>query len=209
MPSHSDSVGTVVEDRVLLVRALQVVVGDARAEVVDVVEADVAGAELQHPRQLQVGAAAQRRLGVAPVLAALPVGVLELVLDVEQPDPGRAGEQRGQPDDEQVVAPADQPAQRRRSAPRAPRWSRSRCGACAGARRGRRCAGRSPSRRSARCRTSRAGCASGGRPGARAASSAWYSLDGQRVDVADAATLEVAGGGVVDRVVVLPAHERR
>ena len=32
------------------------------------------------------------------------------MLDVEQPDPDRAGEQRRQAEDEQVVAPADQPA---------------------------------------------------------------------------------------------------
>jgi len=77
-----------------------------------VVQADVAREELEHLRQLQVGAASQRRLGVAPALGALPVGVLELVLDVEQPDAGRAGEEHGWGLHEQEVAPADQPAER-------------------------------------------------------------------------------------------------
>ena len=55
-----------MEDLVLVVGALQVVVGDLGAQVVDVVEADVAGEELERLRQLQVGAAAQRRVRVAP-----------------------------------------------------------------------------------------------------------------------------------------------
>src|SRR5205823_5214055 len=62
-----------VEDRILLVGALQVVVGDACVEVVHVMEADVAGEELKHPRQAQVGAATQRRFPVTPVLGTLPV----------------------------------------------------------------------------------------------------------------------------------------
>jgi hypothetical protein len=57
-----------VEDRVLVVGTLQVVVRDARAEVVHVVQADVPREELQHLRQLEVGAAPQRRVGIAPVL---------------------------------------------------------------------------------------------------------------------------------------------
>ena len=47
-----------MEDRVLLVRPTQVVIGYARAEVVHVVVADVSGAELKRPGQLEVGAAA-------------------------------------------------------------------------------------------------------------------------------------------------------
>jgi len=67
---------------------LEVVVGDPRVEVVNVMQADVAGEELQHRRQLQVRAAAQRRVGVVPAVGVLPVGVLELMLNVEQPDAG-------------------------------------------------------------------------------------------------------------------------
>src|SRR3712207_6141681 len=74
----------VAEELELLMAALQVVVRDPRAEVVDVVVADVPAEPLQHLRQLEERAAADRRVGVVPALAALPVGVLELVLDVEE-----------------------------------------------------------------------------------------------------------------------------
>ena len=84
--------GDLLEDLVLVVGALQVVVGDAGAQVVDVVEADVAGEELEGLRELQVAAAAQRRLRVVPGVAVLPVDVLELVLDEEEPDAGGAGD---------------------------------------------------------------------------------------------------------------------
>ena len=67
--------------------ALQVVVRDARVEVMDVVKADVSGEELEHLGQLQVGAAAQGGIGVVPIVGVLPIRILELVLDVEQPDP--------------------------------------------------------------------------------------------------------------------------
>src|SRR6266513_4012664 len=69
-----------VEEGVLVMGPLQVVVRDACAEVVDVVQADVAGEELEHLRQLQVRRALERGVGVAPFLAPFPVGVLELVL---------------------------------------------------------------------------------------------------------------------------------
>jgi hypothetical protein len=44
----------VMEDRALVVGALEVVVGDLGAEMVNVMEADVAGEELEELRQLQV-----------------------------------------------------------------------------------------------------------------------------------------------------------
>ena len=103
--------GDGLEDGVLVVRALEVVVGDPRVEVVHVVQADVAGEELQRLRELEVGAAAQRRVGERPGLGVLPVGVLELVLDVEEEDARRAAQPHGGHLHEQVLAPADQPAQ--------------------------------------------------------------------------------------------------
>src|SRR4051794_25722800 len=44
--------GHVVEHRHLVVRALQVVIGDPGVQVVDVMEPDVAGEELEHLREL-------------------------------------------------------------------------------------------------------------------------------------------------------------
>ena len=62
--------------------------------------------------ELQIRAATQRRLGIAPLIVALPVGVLKLVLDVEQPDADRARQQRRWRPHDKEVLPADQPAQR-------------------------------------------------------------------------------------------------
>ena len=77
------------EDGVGVVGALQVVVRDPGVEVMDMMQTDVAGEELQQLRELQIRAATQRGLGIAPLTLALPVGVLKLVLDVEQPDADR------------------------------------------------------------------------------------------------------------------------
>ena len=76
----------------------------------DVVIADVARAESQEGRQLQKGASAQCGVGVVPVAGVLPVGVLELMLDIEEPDADRTREQRGRSKHEQVVEPAYEPA---------------------------------------------------------------------------------------------------
>src|ERR1041384_2563302 len=74
----------VLEGRVLPVAALQLVVRDPGAQVVHVVEADVPGKPLQPPGQPEVGAPHARRGSVVPLRPAPPVGVLELMLHVEQ-----------------------------------------------------------------------------------------------------------------------------
>ena len=58
----------------------------------NVVKTDIAGKPLQYARQLVERAALQRRRDVAPVLAALPVNVLKLVLDVKHPNARAAGD---------------------------------------------------------------------------------------------------------------------
>ena len=70
----------------------------------------------------------QGRVGVAPALAGLPVGVLELVLDVEEEDAGDAGEDRGRHLHQQPGGRADDPDRSRRAAGRARCWSARRCG---------------------------------------------------------------------------------
>src|ERR1700710_128103 len=102
----------VVEDLVLVVGPLEVVVGDLGAEVVDVVEADVAGEELEQLRQLQIGAALQGSVVVAPVLRVLPVDVLELVLDIEHPDAHGPGDDRGRHLHQQPGDRTDEPEDR-------------------------------------------------------------------------------------------------
>src|SRR5260221_1190784 len=65
-----------LEKRVGLVTLLEIVVGNARAEVMDVVKADVPGEPLQNSRQLGERAALKRRRRVIPGVSALPVNVL-------------------------------------------------------------------------------------------------------------------------------------
>ena len=131
------------------------------------------------------------------------------MLDVEQPDArGACEQQRGGP--ARAGTRSSRSASRaRRRARRGPRWCRSRCGAYAGARRGRPAAGRSAARRSARSRTSPAGCETACRPSCARGGSASNSATVSVRDVATAAAVEIARGGVVDRVVVAPAQEGR
>lgn len=75
-----------VKHRIRAMAAFEVVVGNPGAEMVDVVEPNIAGKPLQDLRQFVEGAALQGGGGVIPVGAAFPINVLELVLDVEHPD---------------------------------------------------------------------------------------------------------------------------
>jgi hypothetical protein len=75
--------------RVLAKRLAEPVAGDPAAQMMDVMDADVRREPAQHGRQIIVRAAVQRAGVEVPVRAPLPVGVLELMLDIEQPDTGR------------------------------------------------------------------------------------------------------------------------
>src|SRR5690606_4444965 len=66
-------VNDTLEQLVLLVARLQVVVGYPGAQVMDVVEPDVAGDPLQHLGELVVRAALHRRERVVPLRGVLPV----------------------------------------------------------------------------------------------------------------------------------------
>ena len=56
---------------------------------VDMVHPDIGGEPTQDVRQVIMGAAVQRRLVKIPARVLGPEGILELVLDVEQPDSNR------------------------------------------------------------------------------------------------------------------------
>ncbi len=58
------------------------------------VHPDIGGEPTQDVRQVIMGAAVQGRLVKTPALVTGPEGVLELVLDVEQPDANRTCEKR-------------------------------------------------------------------------------------------------------------------
>src|SRR5260221_12542259 len=65
---------------------LEIVVWDARSQVVDVMVADVPAEPLQHPGQLVERAPGERGLDGIPALVLRPIYVLVLVLHVEKPD---------------------------------------------------------------------------------------------------------------------------
>ena len=79
-----------------VVAALEVVVRNLRAEMMQVVIADVPREPLENAREFVERTPLQCRRRVVPVLSPLPIGVLELVLHVKQPDAGRRGEQHDQ-----------------------------------------------------------------------------------------------------------------
>ena len=72
-----------IEERVRLVAFLEMVVRNARAEVMNVMKPDIAGKPLQDSRQLVERASLQRRRRVVPILGARPIGAVELMLHVE------------------------------------------------------------------------------------------------------------------------------
>ena len=187
--------------------ALEVVVGDAGGEVVDVVQADIAGEELQHLRQLQVRAALQRRLVVAPRTRSSPS---------RRPRTG-AGRRRAR---SRPTPPASRTALTSRKSPSPATSTATRSQSPVRDRCAKRCVGSAavavrdePRRqhhrdRSARARTSPPGCGTAGSPAAAPRSATVFG-DGERQHVPDAAPVEVAGSRVMDGVVVAPADKRR
>ena len=91
----------ILEEGVRMVAALQVVIGNTWVEVVDVVVADVSGEPLKDSRKVVVAASSHGGGRVVPVVTGGPVRVLELVLDVEQPETEkRSNGHHGQLDNE-------------------------------------------------------------------------------------------------------------
>jgi hypothetical protein len=92
----------------------QTVEGDAAGEMVDVVHPDVGAEPADHARQDVVAAPVKRRIVEGPVVLAVPVGVLELVLDVKNHTPSEGRDQGGRKEDQQeqlhAHCPDQQPA---------------------------------------------------------------------------------------------------
>src|SRR6266850_2815305 len=80
-----------LEEWVRFVASLQVVIGNARAQMVNVVKADVTREPLKNFRQLVERTALKRRGGEVPIFAAFPINPFELMLDVEEPYAGGTG----------------------------------------------------------------------------------------------------------------------
>ena len=111
--------GGVLEEGMGMVAALQVVVWNTRVEVVDVVVADVSRKPLENPWEVVVAAPGHGGGRVVPILTGGPIRVLELVLDVEQPETkersdGHHGQLNDEPRQESKDhAHADAPAEQR------------------------------------------------------------------------------------------------
>ena len=96
-----------LEQRYRLMAFLQVVVGNPRSQVMNVMKPYAAGEPLQDLGQLVEGTAFQRRCHVIPVLAALPVNTFKLVLDVKEPHTSGAGDDQNSQLEDQVGFPTE------------------------------------------------------------------------------------------------------
>ncbi len=100
-----------MEQGVFVIAPGQVVVGDLRAQVMDVMKTDVPTEPLQDERQLVKGAALQTSLHKFPAFVVVPVGRVKIVLDVEQPDPDRTTDHEDRQLHHEISLPPDPPAQ--------------------------------------------------------------------------------------------------
>ena len=76
-----------MKDGILFIGLRKVVIGDLRAQMVDVMETDVPAEPLQDGRQFIKGTALQAGFEVIPLAVALPIHSLEIMLNIEQPYP--------------------------------------------------------------------------------------------------------------------------
>ena len=76
----------VLEKRMRVVTALEVVVWNLGVEVVNVMVADVSGEPLEDSREVVVTASCHGGSRVVPIFVGGPVRIFELMLDVEQPE---------------------------------------------------------------------------------------------------------------------------
>jgi hypothetical protein len=71
----------------------QAIVRNPAGKMMDVVEPDIPGHPVQRRRQIVERGALQRRRAKVPVPLGLPVRLLELVLNVEEPNANGCGQQ--------------------------------------------------------------------------------------------------------------------
>ena len=97
-----------------VVAGLEIVVRDARTEVMDVVEADISGEPLEDFGKLVKGASFESSAREVPVVFAFPINAFELVLDVEEPDTGDRRDANGRELNEEVGEPSEDQDERDR-----------------------------------------------------------------------------------------------
>ncbi len=79
----------------------------------NVMKSDVARDPLQNRGKLVIRAPLHRGFHIAPFFFVLKVGILELMLDIEQPDAQQAGYEENRPLNHDECLPADGPDQQR------------------------------------------------------------------------------------------------
>ena len=104
----------ILENLVGVVAGLEIVVRDTRAEVMDVVEADISGEPLEDFGKLVKGASFESGVREVPVVFAFPINAFELVLDVEEPDTGDRSDANGRQLNEEVGEPSEDQDERDR-----------------------------------------------------------------------------------------------
>ena len=101
-----------VEKRMSFVAAFEVIVRNARAEMVNVMEADVTGKPLEDFREFVERTALQCGCGVVPLVATLPIGVFKLMLHVKEPDTCGTGDGHHGELNEDVLFKTENPTER-------------------------------------------------------------------------------------------------
>ena len=171
----------------------------------DVVEADIAGQPMHEPRQVVEGAALEGRRLEIPLRVLAPIGVLELMLHIEQPDADRAGQEGDRQIADHQRPPADEEHDHRRD-------RRQRDIGAEHAEPGLVVAGRAAARDAMHQdeldggpddeEQQRVAIDPVDEPPQRRARAIF--ADGEGGDVAGAAPREIAGGGVMHRMVMAP-----
>ena len=96
-----------MEEGIFVIAFGQVIVGDLRAQMMDMMKTDIPGEPLQEKRQFIEGTALQSRFYEFPAFVVVPVRWIKIVLDVEQPDPDRSTDQEDRQLHQKIGFPPD------------------------------------------------------------------------------------------------------
>src|SRR5258708_4064754 len=95
----------VAELRIVAEHARQAIIRNLAAQMMDVVDADIGGEPAQDFRQVIIRTAVKGCLMQVPGTPVGPEGILELVLDIKQPNPDRSSQKRNRKVHETKRAP--------------------------------------------------------------------------------------------------------
>lgn len=96
-----------MKDGIFLITGFEFVIGNPRAEMMDVMEADIPREPLQDFGKLIERTTVHASLEELPILVAFPISGVKVVLDVEQPHARAAGHQQDGDFDQQIRLPAN------------------------------------------------------------------------------------------------------